>query len=118
MTQETSKPIGAFRLSPLQEFPRRELQPAFGAELWMLALAIITRRLKRSPYFQNNLLNLFDQSVVTGIVAIGTDRGIDLSVGSVVGLTGVILGLSLHAFHPHAIALATRGRWHRALSDC
>ena len=58
-----------------------------------------------SPYFLKtaNLLNLLDQSVVVGIVAIGMTfviltGGIDLSVGSVAGLTGVVLGLSLHHF--------------------
>ncbi len=50
--------------------------------------------------------------MVTGIVSIGMTfviltGGIDLSVGSLVGLTGVILGLSLHQFPiPVAIALA------------
>ena len=58
----------------------------------------------------NNLLNLLDQSVVVGIVSIGMTfviltGGIDLSVGSLVGLTGVILGLSLHNF-PISIAIA------------
>ena len=92
----------------------------------MLALAIVIAVALSllSPYFlkTNNLLNLLDQSVVTGIVAIGMTfviltGGIDLSVGSVVGLTGVILGLSLHHFSiPIAIALATLvGRRDRAL---
>jgi ribose transport system permease protein len=55
-----------------------------------------------SPHFltANNLLNLLDQSVVVGVVAIGMTfviltGGIDLSVGSVAGLTGVVLGLAL-----------------------
>ena len=83
----------------------------------MLALAIIIAVALSllSPYFlkTNNLLNLLDQSVSVGIVAIGMTfviltGGIDLSVGSVVGLTGVILGLALHHFSiPVAIALAT-----------
>ena len=67
-----------------------------------------------SPYFltTGNLLNLLDQSVVVGIVAIGMTfviltGGIDLSVGSVAGLTGVILGLSLQQFDmPVAILIA------------
>lgn len=65
-----------------------------------LLLAIILSL--SSPYFltSNNLFNLLDQSVVVGIVAIGMTfviltGGIDLSVGSVAGLTGVILGLAL-----------------------
>ena len=71
-------------------------------ELRMLALALVIAIALSllSPYFlkTNNLLNLLDQSVVVGIVAIGMTfviltGGIDLSVGSVAGLTGVMLGL-------------------------
>ena len=58
-----------------------------------------------SPYFLtvSNLFNIMDQSVVTGIAAIGQTlvilvAGIDLSVGSLVGVTGVVLGLSLAPF--------------------
>jgi ribose transport system permease protein len=64
-----------------------------------LALSIL------SPHFltSNNLLNVLDQSVVVGIVAIGMTfviliGGIDLSVGSVAGLTGVLLGRGLEHF--------------------
>jgi ribose transport system permease protein len=67
-----------------------------------------------SPHFltPNNLLNVLDQSVVVGIVAIGMTfviliGGIDLSVGSVAGLTGVLLGRGLEHFPiPVAIVLA------------
>jgi ribose transport system permease protein len=67
-----------------------------------------------SPHFltSNNLLNVLDQSVVVGIVAIGMTfviliGGIDLSVGSVAGLTGVLLGRGLEHFPiPVAIVLA------------
>lgn len=67
-----------------------------------------------SPYFltAGNLFNLLDQSVVVGIVAIGMTfviltGGIDLSVGSVAGVTGVILGLALREMPvPFAIFLA------------
>ena len=55
-----------------------------------------------SPHFltRTNLFNLLDQSVVIGLVAIGMTLviltgGIDLSVGSVAGLTGIVLGLAL-----------------------
>src|ERR1700722_19289567 len=77
-----------------------------------LVLAIVLSLL--SPYFLRtaNLLNLLDQSVVVGIVAIGMTfviltGGIDLSVGSVAGLTGVVLGLSLRHFPiPVSVLLA------------
>jgi len=75
-----------------------------------VALVIVVALSVLSPYFltRNNLFNILDQSVVVGLVAIGMTfviltAGIDLSVGSVVGLTGIILGLALKQF---SIALA------------
>jgi ribose transport system permease protein len=58
------------------------------------------------------MFNILDQSVVLGIVAVGMTLviltgGIDLSVGSVAGLTGIILALFLKEFPiPVAIVLA------------
>ena len=85
-------------------------------EVRMLGLAFVLASVLSllSPYFLKtaNLLNLLDQSVVVGIVAIGMTfviltGGIDLSVGSVAGLTGVILGLALQHFNiPISVALA------------
>ena len=85
-------------------------------EVRMLGLAFVLAIVLSllSPYFLKtaNLLNLLDQSVVVGIVAIGMTfviltGGIDLSVGSVAGLTGVILGLALQHFDiPISVALA------------
>ncbi len=72
-------------------------------ELRMLALLIVLGAVLSliSPYFLtfSNIANVMDQSVVTGIVAIGQTfvilvAGIDLSVGSLVGVTGIVLGLS------------------------
>ena len=59
---------------------------------------------------------MLDQSVVIGIVAVGMTfviltGGIDLSVGSVAGLTGIILGLALQNS-----AAAGRDRWSRSLA--
>ncbi len=73
-------------------------------EMRMLGLALIVfvALSLASPFFlkPNNLLNLLDQSVVTGITAIGMTfviltGGIDLSVGSVLGLTSVLMGLAM-----------------------
>jgi ribose transport system permease protein len=54
-----------------------------------------------SPYFLtvSNLFNVMDQSVVVGLIALGQTLviligGIDLSVGSLVGMTGIVLGLT------------------------
>src|SRR6478609_5155095 len=79
-----------------------------------LALALGAALSILSPHFltSNNLWNVLDQSVVVGIVAIGMTfviliGGIDLSVGSVAGFTGVILGRGLEHFPiPVAIVLA------------
>jgi ribose transport system permease protein len=85
-------------------------------ELRMLAmLGILSLGLSLiSPYFftLSNILNLMDQSVITGIVSIGQTfviliAGIDLSVGSLTGATGIVLGLSLQTLPlPLAIVVA------------
>jgi ribose transport system permease protein len=104
-----AKPRGSASLSWA-----RRLTGILEIRMGLLALALGLILSLLSPYFltTNNLLNLLDQSVVVGIVAIGMTfviltGGIDLSVGSVAGLTGVILGLALQQFPiPVAIALA------------
>jgi ribose transport system permease protein len=85
-------------------------------EFRMIVLAIVLAVVLSllSPYFltRTNIFNILDQSVVIGIVAIGMTfviltGGIDLSVGSVAGLTGIILGLSAQTLPlPMAIAVA------------
>ena len=77
-----------------------------------LLIAIVLSFL--SPFFltRSNIFNVLDQSVVIGIVSVGMTfviltGGIDLSVGSVAGLTGIVLGLTLaHLPIPLAIAVA------------
>lgn len=75
----------------------------FRMGLLAMLLAVVLSVL--SPHFLTsaNLFNLLDQSVVVGIVAIGMTfviltGGIDLSVGSVAGLSGIVLGLALRHF--------------------
>ncbi|MEC5292265.1 ABC transporter permease [Aurantimonas sp. C2-6-R+9] len=85
-------------------------------EIRMLGLALIIAvgLSFASPYFltQTNIFNILDQSVVIGLVAIGMTfviltGGIDLSVGSVAGLTGILLGLALKDYPiPVAILMA------------
>ena len=82
-----------------------------------LALLLAATLAILSPHFlaTTNLFNLLDQSVVVGIVSIGMTfviliGGIDLSVGSVAGFTGVLLGLALQKFNiPVSIAIALLG---------
>ena len=87
-------------------------------EIRMLCLALVIGIALSllSPYFltSNNLFNLLDQSVVIGIVSVGMTfviltGGIDLSVGSVAGLTGIVLGLSLQSVPIPAAILAAVG---------
>ncbi|MFT4130674.1 ABC transporter permease [Labrys sp. (in: a-proteobacteria)] len=85
-------------------------------EVRMLGLAIVLAVCLSllSPYFltRSNIFNILDQSVVIGIVAVGMTfviltGGIDLSVGSVAGLTGIVLGLAVQHYPPAlAVALA------------
>jgi ribose transport system permease protein len=85
-------------------------------EARMLGLAVVLAVILSfiSPHFftERNMFNILDQSVVLGIVAVGMTLviltgGIDLSVGSVAGLTGIILALLLKEFPiPVAIVLA------------
>jgi ribose transport system permease protein len=92
----------------LGERPRRSLLRLLATqiELRMLLLVILiaTGLSLVSPYFLtlNNLYNLMDQSVVVGMVALGQTLviligGIDLSVGSLAGVTGIVLGLAFPA---------------------
>jgi ribose transport system permease protein len=85
-------------------------------EIRMLALALVIAIALSllSPYFltRTNLFNILDQSVVVGIVSVGMTfviltGGIDLSVGSVAGLCGIVLGLALQQVPiPVAIPIA------------
>ncbi len=66
----------------------------------LLTLAVMLALAVGSPHFRtlNNLLNVMDQSVVVGMVALGQTLviligGIDLSVGSLVGVSGIVMGL-------------------------
>ncbi len=74
----------------------------YGIVLALLGLCVVLSFL--SPYFLtvNNLLNVLLQASINLIVAIGmtfviTSGGIDLSVGSIVALAGIIMALALNA---------------------
>ncbi len=84
-------------------------------ELRMMGLVVVLIAILSflSPHFftMHNILNLMDQTVVLGIVAVGATLviltgGIDLSVGSVLGMSGIVFGLSFPVigFYP-AVAL-------------
>jgi ribose transport system permease protein len=83
----------------------------FGTLIGLLALCSVLWIL--TPYFLtfSNLLNVAEQTSINAIVAVGMtfvilSGGIDLSVGSIVALSGVVLGLALRADQPLPMALA------------
>src|SRR2546422_711911 len=83
----------------------------FGTLIGLVALCAVLWIL--TPHFLtvSNLLNVAEQTSINAIVAVGMtfvilSGGIDLSVGSLVALAGVGLGLSLQAAHPIVVALA------------
>jgi ribose/xylose/arabinose/galactoside ABC-type transport system permease subunit len=87
--------------------PIRQLGTAIGLVVLCVVLWILT------PHFMtvSNLLNVAEQTSINAIVAVGMtfvilSAGIDLSVGSIVALAGVVLGTSLQAGHPLVVALA------------
>lgn len=93
--------------------PVLRLARSLEVRMLLLALALAIALSLLSPYFltRNNLLNVLDQSVVIGIVAVGMTfviltGGIDLSVGSVAGLCGIVLGLALQDL-PIPLAILT-----------
>lgn len=92
----------------------RNIWSAGQLELRMLGLviALMLALSTLSPHFfsTNNLLNLMDQAVVPGMVAVGATLviltgGIDLSVGSLVGMSGIVFGLSFPSigFYPAVV---------------
>ena len=83
----------------------------FGTVIGLVVLCAILWIL--TPYFLtvSNLLNIAEQTSINAIVAVGMtfvilSGGIDLSVGSIVALAGVVLGLALRDGQPLALALA------------
>jgi ribose transport system permease protein len=94
-----------------------EAVPGRGATWWqrvgpLLGLAILCAALAvASPHFLtvDNLLNVLRQSAINAVLALGQlmviiTAGIDLSIGSIVGLTIVLLAKMLRADVPPAVA--------------
>jgi len=82
----------------------------FGTVIGLAALCVVLWIL--TPYFLtvSNLLNIAEQTSINAIVAVGMtfvilSGGIDLSVGSIVALSGVVLGTALQGGQPIPIAL-------------
>lgn len=84
----------------------RQLGPLFALVIMIIILAI------SSPYFftVDNLLNIFRQSSVNALLALGQlmviiTAGIDLSVGSILGLCAVVAALLLKAGWPVSLSI-------------
>jgi ribose transport system permease protein len=82
----------------------------FGTVIGLAALCVVLWIL--TPYFMtvSNLLNIAEQTSINAIVAVGMtfvilSGGIDLSVGSIVALSGVVLGSTLQGGQPIPVAL-------------
>ena len=82
----------------------------FGTLFGLLVLSAVLWAL--TPHFLTvaNMLNIAQQTSINAIVAVGMtfvilSGGIDLSVGSIVALSGVVLGTALQAGQPLAVAL-------------
>ena len=78
-----------------------------------------------TPHFLtvSNLLNIAQQTSINAIVAVGMtfviiSGGIDLSVGSIVALSGVVLGSLLQGGQPLAIAIAGGARRRASAAGC
>src|SRR4029453_6990525 len=83
----------------------------FGTLIGLLLLCAVLWAL--TPHFLtvSNLLNVVQQTSINAIVAAGMtfviiSGGVDLSVGSIVALSGVALGTLLQSGYPPAVALA------------
>lgn len=80
--------------------------------LVLIVLCVILSVLKPVFLTPGNLINIITQVTVNAIVAIGMTfviltGGIDLSVGSVLGLAGIVMGMMMKAGMPVGIALIT-----------
>ena len=82
----------------------------FGTLIGLVVLCAVLWAL--TPHFLtvSNLLNIVQQTSINAIVAVGLSYviisgGIDLSVGSIVALSGVVLGMLLQAGQPPIVAL-------------
>ena len=83
----------------------------FGTLIGLLALSAVLWAL--TPHFLtvSNLLNVAQQTSINAVVAVGMtfvilSGGIDLSVGSIVALSGVVLGALLQSGQPIVVAVS------------
>ena len=85
----------------------------FGTLLGLLVLCAALGTLSDRFLTFDNLINVFRQSAVNALLALGQlvviiTAGIDLSVGSILGLSCVLVALLLKAGVPPALAVSVR----------
>lgn len=88
----------------------RALAQQFGLAISLVLLCLALALLSDRFLTVNNLTNILRQSTINGIIAVGMTlviftRGIDLSVGSVLGLSVLITADALQAGWPVAVAI-------------
>lgn len=88
----------------------RSLAQQFGLEISLVLLCLALALLSDRFLTVNNLTNILRQSTIIGIIAVGMTlviftRGIDLSVGSVLGLSVLITADALQAGWPVPLAI-------------
>ncbi len=100
MNDATEAPARSLRRRALPARALRLLATQIELRMALLIIVVMAVLSQISPYFltTNNLLNVLDQSVIAGMVALGQTLviligGIDLSVGSLTGVSAVVLGL-------------------------
>jgi len=82
----------------------------FGTIIILFLLILAITMINPNFLEMNNLLNILQQVSINGLVALGMTfviltGGIDLSVGAILGLTGMILGLMILGGIPEAVAI-------------
>ena len=87
---------------PLREMVRS--QP-FWVTVALALICVVMSQVSDVFFTEDNFFNVTRNFAFIGIIAIGMTAviitgGIDLSVGSIVGLSGIVTGLVLHAGHP------------------
>ena len=81
-----------------------------GVLSFLILLCVVTGILNENFWSARNVVNLLRSVSFTGLAALGMtfviiSGGIDLSVGSVIGLAGVVAGVSLQAQQPVPLAI-------------
>lgn len=88
----------------------RAIYDKYGTVIVLLLLVIIISVMNPKFLTTYNILNIFRQVSINGLIALGMTfviltGGIDLSVGAILGLSGMVLGLLILGGTPDVIAI-------------